>query len=164
MTDIPAIVKLQGITKTFPGVIALEDVDFTLRREIHALVGENGAGKSTLIKVLTGVEQPDKGTIELGENLSRYDRRSILKSLALARFIRKSIFVQISLLPRISCWARASSFSEVLTGRKTNELARKAIDRLSLPVEVTQPLGSYSVAIQQMVAITRALEVLSSKC
>ncbi len=60
------IVKMSGIAKSFPGVIALEDVDFSLRSgEIHALMGENGAGKSTLIKVLTGVEQLDKGTIEL---------------------------------------------------------------------------------------------------
>src|SRR5512146_2118110 len=70
MTDIPNIVKMQGITKSFPGVIALEDVDFSLRKgETHALVGENGAGKTTLIKVLTGVEQPDKGTIELDGKL-----------------------------------------------------------------------------------------------
>ncbi len=60
------ILSMTGITKSFPGVLALENVDFTLRRgEIHALMGENGAGKSTLIKVLTGVEHPDSGTIDL---------------------------------------------------------------------------------------------------
>src|SRR5512141_1178585 len=60
------ILTMQNISKTFPGVNALENVDFSLKRgEIHALVGENGAGKSTLIKVLTGVEHPDMGSIEL---------------------------------------------------------------------------------------------------
>jgi len=62
------IVAMKGIYKAFPGVQALEDVDFTLRKgEIHALVGENGAGKSTLIKALTGVEHPDAGVITLEE-------------------------------------------------------------------------------------------------
>ena len=58
------IIRLEGIFKTFPGVQALADVDFCLKKgEIHALVGENGAGKSTLIKVMTGVERYDKGKI-----------------------------------------------------------------------------------------------------
>ena len=60
------ILKMTEISKTFPGVKALESVDFDLKQgEIHALMGENGAGKSTLIKVLTGVEHPDSGTITL---------------------------------------------------------------------------------------------------
>lgn len=59
--------KASGIVKKFPGVNALQDVDFSLEfNEIHALMGENGAGKSTLVKVLTGVYQADGGTIEVG--------------------------------------------------------------------------------------------------
>ncbi len=58
------IVRMEGISKSFPGVQALENVDFSLLPgEIHGLVGENGAGKSTLIKVMTGVERQDRGTI-----------------------------------------------------------------------------------------------------
>ena len=60
------VLTMRGICKSFPGVKALNDVDFTLRKgEIHALMGENGAGKSTLIKVLTGVYEKDAGTIQI---------------------------------------------------------------------------------------------------
>src|SRR3954464_10658888 len=59
---LPALLQVRGATKCFPGVVALDQVDFTLRRgEIHTLMGENGAGKSTLVKVLTGVHPPDSG-------------------------------------------------------------------------------------------------------
>jgi monosaccharide-transporting ATPase len=62
MAETGNILSMKGITKSFPGVVALEDVDFSLRRgEVHSLVGENGAGKSTLIKVLTGVEHLEAG-------------------------------------------------------------------------------------------------------
>ena len=64
------ILTMKGISNTFPGVNALENVDFSLNRgEIYALVGENGAGKSTLIKILTGVEHPDSGSIEIDGKL-----------------------------------------------------------------------------------------------
>jgi len=70
MADSQNILSMNGIRKSFPGVTALEDVDFSLRKgEVHALIGENGAGKSTLIKVLTGVEHPDAGSIELDGKL-----------------------------------------------------------------------------------------------
>ena len=66
MSGETALIQMSHISKTFPGVVALDDVQFTLQKgEIHALLGENGAGKSTLIKVLTGVEERDGGTVLL---------------------------------------------------------------------------------------------------
>jgi simple sugar transport system ATP-binding protein len=164
MTDIPTIVKLQGITKSFPGVIALEDVDFVLRTgEIHALMGENGAGKSTLIKILTGVEQPDKGTIELGGKLVQVRSPQHSQELGISTVYQEvNLCTNISVAENIMLGHEPHRFGSI-DWRKLNELARMAINRLSLNIDVTQPLGSYSVAIQQMVAITRALEVLSSK-
>jgi ABC-type sugar transport system ATPase subunit len=104
MAETQTIINMKGIDKAFPGVIALEDVDFSLNKgEIHALMGENGAGKSTLIKILTGVEHPDKGTIELEGTSFKYVLRSILRNSASAQSIKKSICARTCRLPRISC-------------------------------------------------------------
>lgn len=164
MMDAEIVVKMMDITKTFPGVVALEDVDFSLRRgEIHALMGENGAGKSTLIKVLTGVEQPDRGTIELeGERVHvRSPQHS--QELGISTVYQEvNLCTNISVAENIMLGREPERFGSIQWGRM-NDMARKSIKRLDIDVDVTQPLGNYSVAIQQMVAATRALEVLSAK-
>ncbi|MFN2176585.1 MAG: sugar ABC transporter ATP-binding protein [Anaerolineales bacterium] len=164
MADEIDIVKMSGIAKTFPGVVALEDVDFSLRRgEIHALVGENGAGKSTLIKVLTGVEQPDKGTIELNGELAHVHSPEHSQELGISTVYQEvNLCTNISIAENIMLGREPYRFGSI-HWQKMNEMARKAINRLSIDVDVTQPLENYSVAIQQMVAITRALEILSAK-
>ncbi|MBN1139498.1 MAG: sugar ABC transporter ATP-binding protein [Anaerolineae bacterium] len=164
MNDTNDVVRMSGITKSFPGVVALEDVDFCLRREeIHALVGENGAGKSTLIKVLTGVEQPDKGTIELAGKVIQVRSPQHSQELGISTVYQEvNLCTNISVAENIMLGREPRRFG-VIHWQKMNELARKAINRLSIDVDVTQPLGNYSVAIQQMVAITRALEVLSAR-
>jgi len=158
------IVKMSGIAKSFPGVVALEDVDFSLRRgEIHALMGENGAGKSTLIKVLTGVEQPDTGTIELDGKLVQVRSPQHSQELGISTVYQEvNLCTNISIAENIMLGREPHRFGSV-HWQKMNELAQEAINRLNIDVDVTQPLGNYSVAIQQMVAITRALEVLSAK-
>jgi len=158
------VVKMLAITKSFPGVLALEDVDFALRKgEIHALVGENGAGKSTLIKVLTGVEQPDKGVIELDGKSVHVRSPQHSQELGISTVYQEiNLCTNISVAENILLGREPRRFGSI-DWKKMNEVAQQAIDRLSINVDVTQPLGNYSIAIQQMVAITRALEVLSAK-
>ncbi len=164
MNDPIDVVKMLEITKYFPGVMALEDVNFVLRKgEIHALVGENGAGKSTLIKVLTGVEQPDTGAIELDGKSVHVRSPQHSQELGISTVYQEiNLCTNISVAENIMLGREPRRFGSI-HWQKMNELARNAINRLSIDVDVTQPLGNYSVAIQQMVAITRALEVLSAK-
>jgi simple sugar transport system ATP-binding protein len=158
------LVVMKGIYKSFPGVQALDNVDFTLRRgEIHALVGENGAGKSTLIRILTGVEQPDSGTITI-------DRQTIsIRSPQHAQALGIStVYQEVNLCPNLTV------AENILIGREPmrwgsidwramNKQARQILQGLDIDLDVTQTLGSCSVAVQQMAAIARALEITSAK-
>ncbi len=164
MNDEAIVVKMADITKSFPGVVALEDVDFSLRRgEIHALMGENGAGKSTLIKVLTGVESPDRGTIELDGMQVHVRSPQHSQELGISTVYQEiNLCTNISVAENIMLGREPKRFGTIDWG-KMNELARRSIKRLNIDVDVAQPLGNYSVAIQQMIAITRALEILSAK-
>jgi galactofuranose transport system ATP-binding protein len=164
MADNPNVISMKGITKIFPGVVALEDVDFSLQQgEIHALMGENGAGKSTLIKVLTGVEHPDKGTIELGGKVVQVRSPQHSQELGVS-----TVYQEINLCTNISVAENILLGHEPhrlgsIHWRKMNHLAGEAMHRLGIDIDVTRPLGSYPVAIQQMAAISRALEILSAK-
>jgi simple sugar transport system ATP-binding protein len=152
-------ISMRGITKVFPGVRALEDVSFTLAPgEIHALMGENGAGKSTLVKVLTGVYQPDAGTIELDGQPVEFASPVEAQAAGI-----NTVYQEVNLVPTLSVAEnlmiqRQASFRGLINWRRTRELARKALQRLNLDIDVGRSLGSYSLAIQQMVAIARALD------
>ncbi len=158
------IIKMEAIYKSFPGVQALEGVDFTLKKgEIHALVGENGAGKSTLIKVLTGVERQDKGIITLdGKEVS-------IKSPQHAQALGISpVYQEINLCPNLTVAenimiGREPTKFGCIDWKSMNAKARQVIQNLDIDIDVTQRLGSYSVAIQQMAAIARALEISSAR-
>jgi monosaccharide-transporting ATPase len=158
------ILIMKNISKTFPGVNALEDVDFTLMRgEIHALIGENGAGKSTLIKVLTGVENLEEGTIEYDGKI--VDVRSPQKAQEMGI---STVYQEINLCTNISVAENIMLGYEprrfgAIDWKKMNALARQAMKKLSVDIDVTKQLGDCSIAIQQMVAIARSLEVRSAK-
>jgi simple sugar transport system ATP-binding protein len=164
MVETQNLITMKGIAKSFPGVTALEDVDFTLRAgEIHALMGENGAGKSTLIKILTGVEHPDKGTIELEGKLVQVRSPQHSQELGISTVYQEiNLCTNISVAENIMLGREPRRFGSI-HWKKMNEMARSAIQRLGIQIDVTRPLGDYSVAIQQMVAISRALEIQSAK-
>jgi galactofuranose transport system ATP-binding protein len=164
MADIQNVIDMKGITKTFPGVVALEDVDFSLRKgEIHALMGENGAGKSTLIKALTGVEHPDKGSIELEGKLVQVRSPQHSQELGISTVYQEiNLCTNISVAENILLGHEPRRFGSV-HWKKMNQLAQQAMQRLGIDIDVSRSLGSYSVAIQQMAAICRALEILSAK-
>jgi monosaccharide-transporting ATPase len=158
------IVTMTGISKYFPGVQALEDVSFSLKRgEIHALVGENGAGKSTLIKILTGVEQPDLGTITVNQETVSIKSPQHAQTLGIS-----TVYQEVNLCPNLTV------SENILIGREPmkwgsidwksmNKRARQILHRLDVDLDVTRTLGSCSVAVQQMAAIARALEITSAK-
>ena len=158
------ILNIQGVSKTFPGVTALESVDFALKRgEIHALVGENGAGKSTLIKIMTGVEYPDSGSINLDGKPVHVRSPQHSQELGISTVYQEvNLCTNISIAENIMLGYEPHNFAGI-HWKKLYILARQALKRLDIDVDVTQPLGNFSVAIQQMVAIARSLEVTSAK-
>ncbi len=154
------VLVMQQISKAFPGVRALLDVDFTLRKgEIHALMGENGAGKSTLIKVLTGVYAKDKGLIFI----DGVDGWVNIKSPQEAQNLGIStVYQEITLCPNLTVaenmFIGRGSYQFVNWGKMRQD-AKKILDNLGIPVSPTQQLSSCSLAIQQMVAIARAVDM-----
>ena len=157
------VLTARGISMTFPGVKALDNVDFTLRKgEIHALMGENGAGKSTLIKCITGINDYEAGEIHVEgvdgpvRNRSTRDAQNIGIS---------TVYQEVNLCPNLSVAENLFIGREPLTKLHTidrksyNKRSRKIMEDLGIAVDVTQNLENYSLAIQQMVAIARAVDM-----
>ena len=158
------VLTMSNISKFFPGVTALDNVGFSLKRgEIHALLGENGAGKSTLIKVLTGVEHPDSGKIELNGETIQVRSPQHSQEIGISTVYQEvNLCTNISVAENIMLGREPHRFGSI-DRKKMNEMASQAVGRLGIEVDVTQMLGTFSVAIQQMVAIARALEISSAK-
>jgi ribose transport system ATP-binding protein len=157
--DRPLLLHVQGVSKSFPGVKALEDMHLDLRGgEVLALVGENGAGKSTLMKVLTGVYTLDQGEFSL--NGQPYEPISPKHAQELGISI---IHQEFNLMPDLTVAQNVFIGREPRGGgfftseRRLNAKARELIDRLHLPLEPRQIVGNLTVAKQQMVEIAKAL-------
>ena len=158
--DNNTVLEMKNIHKSFPGVRALKGVDFHLNKgEIHALMGENGAGKSTLIKVLTGVYSKDEGQIFIDGN----DKAVSIHSPQEAQKLGIStVYQEITLCPNLSVAENmyiGRSNKIYQNWKKMNEDADKILQNLDIPAKASQQLASCSIAVQQMVAIARAVDM-----
>jgi monosaccharide-transporting ATPase len=158
------LLEARGIVHVYSGKPALDGVDFCLRAgEVHALMGQNGAGKSTLIKVLTGVERPRAGAILLdGQPIAP------ASTLDAQRAGISTVYQEVNLCPNLSVaenifagrqprksWTRGGG----IDWRAVNERSHALLRRLDVDIDVRRELGGYSVALQQMVAIARAIDI-----
>lgn len=152
------VLEMKNIYKSFPGVRALQDVQFSLAPgEIHALMGENGAGKSTLIKVLTGVYSKDEGEIILDGKAVSINSPQDAQNAGIS-----TVYQEITLCPNLTVAENmyiGRSKKTIQNWKKMNEGAAKMLESLDIPAKATQQLGDCSLAVQQMVAIARAVDM-----
>ena len=161
MADNNIVLDMKRVWKTFPGVTALAGVDFQLKKgEIHTLMGENGAGKSTLIKVLTGVYQIDDGIIELnGKEIRITSTQDAQKHGISTVYQEVNLCANLSVAENIYIGREPIKHGRIDWNRININAEKLLEEKLNLKIDVKRLLSSYSVAIQQMVAIARAVDI-----
>lgn len=153
------LIQTIGLRKHYPGVIALQDVDFDLRpSEVHALVGKNGAGKSTLIKILSGAITPDEGEVRINGNVVHlHNPREAFKQ-GIATINQELMLVsQLSIAENILLGQLPQKQLGRVDWPKANSLARESLSVLGLELDPTLAVETLSVAEQQVTEIARAL-------
>src|SRR5262245_13701556 len=153
------LVEAHGIHKHFGGIKALDDVSLEVRpAEIHALVGENGAGKSTLVKVLTGAQAPDAGTVSiLGETVSPLTPEKARELGVGAVYQEPSLVPFLTVLENVFLGRELRQAPGVLGRRAMRRQARQALDRVGVSVALGREVSGLSVAERQLVESARAL-------
>ncbi|MEO8095850.1 MAG: sugar ABC transporter ATP-binding protein, partial [Pseudolysinimonas sp.] len=155
---VPPIVAMNGITIRFPGVLALDNVDFFLRPgEVHSLMGENGAGKSTLIKALTGVYPTDSGSIVVDGNARVFSTTADAQAAGIS-----TVYQEVNLCQNLSVGENVMLGHEPRRGgaidwKATHIAAAEHLGNLGVHLDTRSILSSHSIAIQQLVAISRAM-------
>ncbi len=158
------ILALEQVSKEYPGVVALDGVDFTLERgEVRALLGKNGAGKSTLVKVLSGAVHPDSGAIRIdGQPVNIADPQDAFKQGIY------TVYQEMSLVPGLTVaenillgrWPRHNILGlSVIDRSRVRPIAKAALDQLEVSINLDQEVGRLSVANQQLVEIAKALSM-----
>src|SRR3954468_6925612 len=152
------LVAAHRIHKQFGGIKALDDVSLEVRpAEIHALVGENGAGKSTLVKILTGAQRPDAGTVSiLGEHVALTPEKARELGIG-AVYQEPSLVPYLTVLENMFLGRELRHAPGVLRRRAMRRQARQALEQVGVPVALGREVSGLSVAERQLVEIARAL-------
>ncbi|MDT4761505.1 sugar ABC transporter ATP-binding protein [Sphaerochaeta sp. PS] len=160
MSDSQYSVQMRNITKTFPGVRALDDVSFTLRPgEVMALLGENGAGKSTLMKILSGVYTRDSGEILLfGTSIEGDLNPRKAQALGVSMIHQELNMCSHLTVAQNIFLGKELTRGSLLSEREMNQQAKDVLDSLQIDIDPTMVLGSLAVSKQQMVEIAKALQ------
>jgi ribose transport system ATP-binding protein len=154
------LLEMRGITKRFPGVTALDAVDFELEKgEVHVILGENGAGKSTLIKMLSGAYQPDEGEIRLDGEPVRISSATVAQNLGIS-----TIYQEFNLVPELTVaenifLGRQPRRFGLVDRRRMRTEAQKLLERIKVRVDPDALVSNLGVARHQMVEITKALSL-----
>ena len=155
---IRTVLRLEGLTKWYPGQLALDDVSLELREgEVHALVGENGAGKSTLIKILAGAIKPDAGTIEIDANIASFHDPSAPRKLGFA-FVHQE--PQIAINQTVAENVLLGGFPTrgiFIRRRAADTRAREVLNLFSVDVDPSRPMSDFGTATRRVIEISRAV-------
>ncbi len=157
------ILEIKNITKRFPGVLALNDVSFNIKRgEVHVLIGENGAGKSTLMKILSGVYQPNNGLIYMNDEEVKFNNPKEAQDAGIS-----IIYQEFSLIPYLNAvenifLGREIIKNGILAKRKMKKEAKNLLKKLDVDINLDVPVSQLSVAEQQFIEITKAVSINDS--
>ena len=156
------LLEMRNIHKSFPGVKALDSVDFSLRSgEVHALLGENGAGKSTLMKVLTDVYRMDQGSIELDGKEVQIHRAIEAQELGISIIYQEfNLFPHLTVAENLYIRREPKKLTKWIIDDSTQkQLTRKMLDSIHLNLDPNRKVNTLSVAQQQMLEIAKALSL-----
>ncbi len=153
--------EMYGITKRFPGVLALNDVTFKVKKgEVHALVGENGAGKSTLMKVLNGVFIPEEGSIKVNGNLVEINNTNVAKKLGIGLIFQEfNLVSSLSAAENVYLGALEANKAGIVNWKKTNKMAEELLKDLNFNISPKTFVEELSVAEKQLVEIAKVLSI-----
>ncbi|WOI57659.1 sugar ABC transporter ATP-binding protein [Palleronia sp. LCG004] len=155
------VLRLQGITKTFPGVTALSEVELALHPgQVTALVGENGAGKSTLVKILTGIHQPDQGRIEVDGAETRFASATDAQAAGVTAIHQETVlFDELSVAENIFLGHAPRTRFGLINWAAMRTRSREILDRIGARLDPDTALRDLGIASKHLVAIARALSV-----